>query len=78
MKAVIQRVTRAAVRVEGDTIAEIGPGLLVLLGVGPDDSEETAQRFAAKIRALRIFSDADGRMNDAVGEREISWQIRAM
>lgn len=71
MKAVLQRVTRAAVSVEGAEIARIGPGLLVLLGVGHDDDEQTAQRMAEKIRALRIFADADGRMNEALGEREI-------
>jgi D-tyrosyl-tRNA(Tyr) deacylase len=71
VKAVLQRVSRAAVRVEGQTIAEIGPGLAVLLGVGHDDDEATAERLAAKIRTLRIFADADGKMNEAVGEREI-------
>jgi len=71
VRAVLQRVTRAAVQFEGETVSRIGPGLLVLLGVGHADTEETAQRMAEKIRALRIFSDADGRMNDALGEREI-------
>jgi D-aminoacyl-tRNA deacylase len=71
VKAVLQRVSRAAVRVEGETLAQIGPGLVVLLGVGHDDDEATVERMATKIRALRIFADADGKMNDAVGEREI-------
>ena len=71
MRAVLQRVSRAAVRVEGETIAAIGPGLLVLLGVAHDDVDATALRLAAKIRALRIFADAQGRMNEPVGEREI-------
>jgi len=71
VKAVLQRVSQAAVRVDGTTIAEIGPGLVVLLGVGHDDSEATVERMAAKIRALRIFADADGKMNDPVGDREI-------
>ena len=71
MKAVLQRVSAAAVRVNGQTIAQIGPGLVVLLGVGREDSEDTADRLAAKIRALRIFADNDGRMNDPVGDREI-------
>ena len=71
MRAVIQRVTEAAVCVEGQEVARIGPGLLVLLGVAPEDNEQSAERLAAKIRALRIFADAAGRMNDSLGEREI-------
>ena len=78
MRALVQRVSRACVRVassaragELETIARIGPGLVVLLGVAPADDEKTADRLAAKIRALRIFADARGQMNDAVGEREI-------
>src|ERR1700704_177049 len=71
MRAVIQRVTQAAVSVEGKEMARIGPGLLVLLGVAPQDNEQSAERLAAKIRALRIFADAAGRMNDPRGEREI-------
>jgi D-tyrosyl-tRNA(Tyr) deacylase len=71
VKAVLQRVSGAGVSVGGEELARIGPGLLVLLGVGHDDTEETAARLAEKIRALRIFADAEGRMNDAVGEREI-------
>lgn len=59
-------------RVQGETVADIGPGLLVLLGVTHDDAEEQADRLAAKVRALRIFQDADGRMNEPLGEtREI-------
>ncbi len=71
MKAVVQRVSKAAVAVEGETLAAIGPGLLVLLGVGHADGEETADRLAEKVRALRIFSDAEGRMNEPLGEREV-------
>jgi D-aminoacyl-tRNA deacylase len=52
-------------------VAEIGPGLLVLLGVRDGDTEAAAERLAAKIRALRIFDDADGRMNEPLGEREV-------
>jgi D-aminoacyl-tRNA deacylase len=52
-------------------VAEIGPGLLVLLGVAPDDADADAERLAAKVRALRIFDDADGRMNDPLGERDV-------
>ena len=65
----MQRVSRAAVRVEGDEVAAIGPGLLVLLGVTHSDDEATADRLAAKIVALRIFDDPAGRMNEPLGER---------
>ena len=70
MRALVQRVTRAAVRVDGTVVAQIGPGLLVLLGVTNDDDEATALRLAAKVRALRVFADADGRMNEPLGDRE--------
>ncbi len=71
MRALVQRVSRAAVRVDGAVVAEIGSGLLVLLGVAHEDDERVADRLAAKLRALRVFPDADGHMNDALGEREI-------
>jgi D-tyrosyl-tRNA(Tyr) deacylase len=71
VKAVVQRVSRAAVRVDGELVASIGPGLLVLLGVGHGDTRETADRLADKVRALRIFADQEGRMNDPLGEREV-------
>jgi D-aminoacyl-tRNA deacylase len=71
MRALVQKVTRASVRVEGRLHAEIGPGLLVLLGVAHDDDEQAADRLAEKVRALRIFADASGHMNDALGERQI-------
>ncbi len=67
----MQRVSRAAVRVDGMLVAEIGSGLLVLLGVAREDDEAVADRLAKKLRALRVFPDADGHMNDALGEREI-------
>ena len=57
MRAVIQRVTHASVTVEGDRVAEIAQGLLILLGIGPDDTEETARAMTKKIAALRIFQD---------------------
>ena len=66
----MQRVSRAAVRVDGDIVSEIGPGLLVLLGVTHDDTEDVADRLAEKVRALRVFADADGRMNEPLGDRE--------
>jgi D-tyrosyl-tRNA(Tyr) deacylase len=71
MKALVQRVSQAAVDVEGERVAQIGPGMLVLLGVGHDDTEENADRLAEKVRALRIFDDAEGRMNEPLGEREV-------
>jgi D-aminoacyl-tRNA deacylase len=67
----VQRVARAAVRVEGDEVAAIGAGLLVLLGVAHDDDEATADRMADKLRTLRVFEDADGRMNEPLGDREV-------
>lgn len=71
MRALVQRVSQAAVDVEGDRVAQIGPGMLVLLGVGVEDGEEQADRLADKVAALRIFDDAEGRMNEPLGEREI-------
>ncbi len=71
MRALVQRVTRAAVSVDGREVARIGPGLLVLLGVAHDDRPATAERLAAKVRALRIFADEEGRMNEPLGEREV-------
>jgi D-aminoacyl-tRNA deacylase len=72
MRALVQRVSRAAVDAGGERVAEIGPGLLVLLGVTHDDRPEHADRLADKVRALRIFPDAEGRMNEALGgEREV-------
>ena len=63
MKAVIQRVACASVAVDGETIASIGPGLLLLVGVAEGDDEAEAKRIAGKCAELRIFSDDDGRFN---------------
>ena len=71
MRAVVQRVSRAAVRVDGQEVSAIGPGLLVLLGITHDDTAADADRLADKVRALRVFPDADGRMNEPLGEREV-------
>jgi len=71
MRALVQRVSRAQVHVEGEIVGQIGAGLCVLLGVGPDDDEVIAEKMAAKLRALRIFDDADGKMNEPLGEREV-------
>ena len=71
MRALVQRVSHAAVRVGGESVASIGPGLLVLLGVTHDDDEATADRLADKVSALRVFPDAQGRMNEPLGDREV-------
>ena len=66
MRAVVQRVSEAGVTVEGRPAGAISKGLLVLVGVGRDDTEETARALAAKIARLRIFQDAQGKMNLSV------------
>ncbi len=72
MRALVQRVSRASVSVDGATVSAIGPGLLVLLGVTHGDDEREADWVAAKVRGLRIFPDGGGRMNEALGEgREV-------
>lgn len=71
MRALVQRVSSASVSVGGERMAEIGPGLLVLLGVGEGDTAEVAERLAGKVRKLRIFDDAEGRMNEPLGDREV-------
>jgi D-aminoacyl-tRNA deacylase len=71
MRALVQRVKHASVTVGGEEVAAIGPGLLVLLGVTHDDDEAKADKVVAKLRALRIFTDADGKMNDPLGDREV-------
>ena len=66
MRAVLQRVTRACVRVGGETVGEIGAGLVVLLGVARDDTERDARYLVEKTVALRVFDDEEGRMNCSV------------
>lgn len=66
MRAVIQRVISAGVTVDQKKIASIGKGLMILLGVGPEDTETNARSLAKKIAAMRIFSDAQGKMNLSV------------
>jgi len=66
MRAVVQRVSEASVTVDGTVVGEIGAGLLVLLGVHREDSEQEADRMAEKLLALRVFQDAEGRMNRSV------------
>ena len=71
MRALVQRVGRAEVRVAGRPVSSIGPGLLVLLGITHDDGPAAADRLADKVLALRVFPDGDGNMNLALGDREI-------
>jgi D-tyrosyl-tRNA(Tyr) deacylase len=69
VRALVQRVSRAAVRVDGQTVGSIGAGMLVLLGVAHDDDEAACDRLADKVASLRIFADDEGRMNEALGDR---------
>ncbi len=71
MRALVQRVASAAVTVHGEEVGAIGPGLLVLLGITHDDDAGRADKLADKLRALRIFPDAEGRMNEPLGDREV-------
>ncbi|HEX8205525.1 MAG TPA: D-aminoacyl-tRNA deacylase [Solirubrobacteraceae bacterium] len=71
MRALVQRVASASVTVDDEEVAAIGPGLLVLLGVTHDDDAAKADRLADKVRALRVFCDPDGRMNEPLGDREV-------
>lgn len=66
MRAVVQRVSRAEVRVEGEKIGSCGPGFMILLGVHAEDTEEDADWLAQKTAALRVFSDAEGKMNQSI------------
>jgi D-tyrosyl-tRNA(Tyr) deacylase len=71
VRALVQRVSRAQVTVEGELVGRIGPGLLVLLGVTHSDTEADADKLAEKVRNLRVFPDAEGRMNEPLGAREV-------
>ncbi|MFZ0376687.1 MAG: D-aminoacyl-tRNA deacylase [Solirubrobacteraceae bacterium] len=71
MRALVQRVTRASVRVDRETVSEIGPGLLVLLGITYEDTDREVEWLAEKVRALRIFPDAQGKMNEPLGDRQV-------
>jgi D-aminoacyl-tRNA deacylase len=73
MRAVVQRVTEATVRVEGREVARIGEGLLVLLGVRSGDGPDEADRIAGKLERLRVFADEEGRMNRSV--RDIGGEL---
>lgn len=70
MRAVVTRVSQASVAIDGATVGQIGQGFLVLLGIGPEDTEAQAEKLADKICGLRVFSDEAGKMNlnlEAVG-----------
>ncbi len=71
MRALVQRVSRASVSVEGRPVSAIGPGLLVLLGVHREDTERDSDWLADKVRALRVFPDPEGRMNEPLADREV-------
>lgn len=72
MRALVQRVSSASVTVDGSVVSAIGPGLLVLLGVTHDDTDEICDRLADKVAALRIFEDESGKMNNSLGpDREV-------
>jgi D-aminoacyl-tRNA deacylase len=71
MRALVQRVAEASVTVDGELVSRIGPGLLVLLGITHDDGPAEVDRLAGKVRSLRVFPDADGVMNEPLGDREV-------
>src|SRR5690625_5349509 len=70
MKLVVQRVSRARVTVDGDIAGEIGPGLLLFIGVGDDDDREVVEWMVDKVLALRIFEDEEGKMNRSVRDEK--------
>jgi D-aminoacyl-tRNA deacylase len=71
VRALVQRVSHAKVTVDGTEVSSIGAGLLVLLGVSIDDTEQEAVWLAEKVRALRVFPDGEGRMNEPLNDREV-------
>jgi D-tyrosyl-tRNA(Tyr) deacylase len=71
LRALVQRVSQAAVDVEGERVAQIGPGIVVLLGIRRGDGTGQVDRLATKVAALRIFDDAEGQMNEPLGGREV-------
>ena len=71
MRSVVQRVSSAGVDVDGKNVSSIGYGLMILLGVKKGDTEADAEKMAAKLVKLRIFEDGEGRIGDALGDREI-------
>ena len=73
MRAVLTRVKSASVAIDGETVGSIGQGFLILLGVGPEDTEETARFLAEKALKLRIFEDENGKMN--LGLEQVGGQV---
>ena len=73
MRAVLTRVKSASVSIDGQTVAQIGKGFLILLGVGPEDTEEDCRYLAEKALGLRIFEDEDGKMN--LGLADVSGEV---
>ena len=73
MRAVVTRVSSASVTIDGQVVGKIGKGFLILLGVGPDDTEVHCRRLAEKALGLRVFSDEDGKMN--LGLEQISGEV---
>jgi D-aminoacyl-tRNA deacylase len=73
VRALVQRVSEASVSVDGREVARIGPGLLVLLGVRVGDGPDQAERLAGKLERLRVFEDADGKMNLSV--RDVGGEV---
>ena len=73
MRAVLTRVKSASVTIDGETVGSIGQGFLILLGVGPEDTEETARFLAEKALKLRIFEDENGKMN--LGLEQVGGQV---
>ena len=68
MRIVLQRVSRAEVRVDGRAVASAGRGLLILIAVGVDDAEDEPRKLAEKVQHLRIFEDEDGKMNRSIAD----------
>ena len=73
MRAVLTRVKSASVAIDGETVGSIGQGFLILLGIGPEDTEETARFLAEKALKLRIFEDENGKMN--LGLEQVGGQV---
>jgi D-aminoacyl-tRNA deacylase len=71
MRALVQRVSRARVSVGGEVVSEIGPGLLVLLGITHEDDRAITDRLAQRLVALRVFADPGGRLNEPLGDRKL-------
>ena len=78
MRAVIQRVSEASVRVDGREVARIGRGFLVLLGIGRNDGSEEVAYMVRKITGMRIFNDPEGKMNLSIADPSVNGEILAV